>query len=72
MSSKSNKQTKQNFYSHILNLNTVGLQISKETLLEAGKSNPIEKMKMSQYINTEADLFWACCGCQRSRLRSGK
>ena len=43
MSSKSNKQTKQNFYSHILNLNTVGLQISKETLFEAGKSNFIEK-----------------------------
>ena len=57
MSSKSNKQTKQNLYSHILNLNTVGLQISKETLLEAGKSNLIEKMKISQYINTEADLF---------------
>ena len=57
MSSKSNKQTKQNFYSHIINLNTVGLQISKETLLEAGKSNLIEKMKISQYINTEADLF---------------
>ena len=38
-----NKQTnKQNSYSHILNLNTVILQISKETLFEAGKSNRIK------------------------------
>ena len=38
--SEHNKQ--KNFYSHILNLNTVALQISKETLFEAGKSIRIE------------------------------
>ena len=43
MSNKSNKQTKKPFYLHILNLNTVGLQISKETLFEAGKSNLLKK-----------------------------
>ena len=38
-----NKQTNKNLYSHILNLNTVALQISKKkALFEAGKSNRIE------------------------------
>ena len=32
-------QQQQSCYSHILNLDTVTLQISKETLLEAGEKN---------------------------------
>ena len=39
ISNQSNKQqTNKTLYLHILNLNTVALQISKETLFEAGKS----------------------------------
>ena len=47
---QSNKQqTNKTLYLHILNLNTVALQISKEMLFEAGKSNCIMKtMKISQ------------------------
>lgn len=35
----------QHFYSQILNLNTVALQITNETLFEAGKSNHVENNK---------------------------
>ena len=43
ISNQSNKQqTNKTFYLHILNLNTVVLQIRKETLFEAGKSNCIQ------------------------------
>ena len=43
ISNESNKQqTNKTLYLHILNLNTVALQISKETLFKAGKSNRIE------------------------------
>lgn len=35
----------QHFYSQILNLNTVALQITNETLFEAGKSNYVENNK---------------------------
>ena len=39
ISNQSNKQqTNKPLHLHILNLNTVALQISKETLFEAGKS----------------------------------
>ena len=42
ISNQSNKQqTNKTLYLHILNLNTVALQISKETLFEAGKSNNV-------------------------------
>ena len=48
---------KQDFYSHILNLNTVALQISKETLFDAGISNRIKNNEnYSQHDDTEADL----------------
>ena len=38
-------EEQQHFYSQILNLNTVALQISNEMLFEAGKSNHIENNK---------------------------
>ena len=46
-------QQQQSFYSHILNLDTVTLQISKETLLEAGEKNNEDLSRT--YNNTEAD-----------------
>ena len=39
------KKQKFNLFTHILNLNTVTLQISKETLFEAGKSNRTKNNK---------------------------
>ena len=39
------KKQKFNLFTRILNLNTVTLQISKETLFEAGKSNRIKNNK---------------------------
>ena len=43
ISNQSNKQqTNKTLYLHILNLNTVALQVREETLFEAGKSNRIE------------------------------
>ena len=47
-------QQQQSFYSHILNLDTVTLQISKETLLEAGEKNNEDLSRT--YNNAEADL----------------
>ena len=43
ISNQSNKQqTNKTLYLHILNLNTVALQISKETLFDVGISNRIK------------------------------
>ena len=52
---KQNKQTKL-LFTHNKLLDTVALQISKEMLFEAGKSNCIKNNENSQPNNKEANL----------------